>query len=694
VTVKKRSKREVAEFEGPVQRTGGGAGFFLLPSRAAEKPSAELFIAADDMRGALSGDTVRVKMLGRRRRGGQRCGEVLRVLERSTTRFVGRYFERAGLGWVRVDGTLFADPVVVGDPGAKGVRPGDQVVLEMLHFPEWNQQAEGVLLEVLGPRDQSGVDELTIIHEFGLPVEFPDDVLVEARQAVAAFDEDNLDGRLDLTSETIVTIDPGDARDFDDAISLETLDDGGWRLGVHIADVSHFVVPGGALDREARRRGTSVYLPGRVLPMLPELISNGLASLQQNRVRYVISALIEFSEDGIPRDVAFARAAIRVTRRFSYEQVGEILADPDGFRGRVAAPVRRLLVEMHQLSRVLRRRRFAAGALELHLPELKIDLGAGGRVEAVRETVHDESHQVIEEFMLAANSAVASTLTDRGLVFLRRIHPSPNITKLRQFATFVGGLGFRLDRPQSRPALQKLLDKVEGGPLSQAVNYALLRSFKQAEYTGREEEHYALALENYCHFTSPIRRYPDLTIHRLIASLASGRRTRGLSASKVDRLGRSCSLTARRAEKAERALVRLKLLMFVRERIGQTIDAIITGVEKFGVICRGMSIPIESLVHVRELDDNDFFDFDRGELTLTGRRSGRSFRLGDQVRVKIVGVNLDRRTVELAVDQRSGRVQRPGTCRRGETSGDEKKSSKSRRGKGRRKGRRRGRGRR
>ncbi|MDP7274160.1 MAG: RNB domain-containing ribonuclease, partial [Planctomycetaceae bacterium] len=237
-------------------------------------------------------------------------------------------------------------------------------------------------------------------------------------------------------------------------------------------------------------------------------------------------------------------------------------------------------------------------------------------------------------------------------------------------------------------------DKVEGGPLSQAVNYALLRSFKQAEYTGREEEHYALALENYCHFTSPIRRYPDLTIHRLIASLASGRRTRGLSASKVDRLGRSCSLTARRAEKAERALVRLKLLMFVRERIGQTIDAIITGVEKFGVICRGMSIPIESLVHVRELDDNDFFDFDRGELTLTGRRSGRSFRLGDQVRVKIVGVNLDRRTVELAVDQRSGRVQRPGTRRRGETSGDEKKSSKSRRGKGRRKGRRRGRGRR
>ncbi len=570
----------------------------------------------------------------------------------------------------------------------------------MLHFPEWNQQAEGVLLEVLGPRDQAGVDELTVIHEFGLPVEFPEDVLAEARGAAAAFDENDLDGRLDLTSRTIVTIDPGDARDFDDAISLESLDDGGWRLGVHIADVSHFVVPGGALDREARRRGTSVYLPGRVLPMLPELISNGLASLQQNRVRYVVSALIEFSKDGIPRDVVFARAAIRVTRRFSYEQAHDILADPDAFRGRVAAPVRRLLVEMHRLSRVLRKRRFAAGALELHLPELKIDLGAGGRVEAVRETVHDESHQVIEEFMLAANTAVATALGDRGLVFLRRIHPGPNVAKLRQFATFVAGLGFQLDQPQSRPALQKLLDMVEGGPLSHAVNYALLRSFKPAEYAGREEGHYALAVEDYCHFTSPIRRYPDLTIHRLIAALATGRRPKGLSVAKAQRLGRSCSSTERRAEKAERALVRLKLLMFVREQIGQTIDAIITGVEKFGVICRGMSIPIESLVHVRDLDDNDFFDFDRGELTLTGRRSGRSFRLGDQVRVKIVGVNLDRRSVQFAIDQRSGRAEKSGTRRRGVEQGsrrreqtvvDEKKSSKSRRGKRRRKGRRRGR---
>ena len=228
--------------------------------------------------------------------------------------------------------------------------------------------------------------------------------------------------------------------------------------------------------------------------MLPELISNGLASLQQKRVRYVLSALIDYSEEGIVRGVEFTRAAIRVTRRFGYEEVSEILADPERFHGRVAAPVRELLVDMHRLSRILRSRRFDAGALELHLPEIRIELDDQGQVEDVHQVVHDESHQVIEEFMLAANLAVAKELSDRGLVFLRRVHPSPSPSKLRQFATFVSGLGFRLDRPQSRHALQKLIDSASAGPLSHAVNYALLRSFKQAEYTGRQDGHYALSL--------------------------------------------------------------------------------------------------------------------------------------------------------------------------------------------------------
>ena len=613
---------------------------------------------ASDMHGAIDGDTVRVRITGRRRGGGGRCGEVLAVLERSKTRFVGRYFERDGRGQVRVDRRMFDDPIEVGDPGAKGARPGDQVVLEMLQFPERNRAGEGVLVEVLGARELPGVDEQTVIHEYGLPEEFPEEVLEEARAVVAEFDEDGLGDRQDLTGLTVVTIAPADARDFDDAISLEVLEDGGWRLGVHIADVSHFVRPRGALDREAKLRGTSVYLPGRVIPMLPELLSNGLASLQQKRLRYVLSALIDYSGEGVVRHVEFARAAIRVTRRFSYEEVSELLADPDRHKGRVAVPVRSLLVEMHRLSRLLRGRRFDAGALELHLPEVRIELDRQGRVEAVRETVHDESHQLIEEFMLAANTAVAAALTERGLVFLRRVHPSPSPAKLRQFATFVSGLGFRLDRPQSRHALQELIDSAYGGPLSHAVNYALLRSFKQAEYTGREEGHYALAAEDYCPFTSPIRRYPDLVIHRMITALATGKRPKGLTAAGAMRLGRACSMTERRAEQAERALVQLKLLHYLDARRGETIDAVVVGVEKFGVICRGIGIPVEALVHVSELDENDLFDFDRGELTLTGRRSGRSFRLGDPVRVKIVAVDLDERSIRFEMDPRSGSMRR------------------------------------
>ena len=272
--------------------------------------------------------------------------------------------------------------------------------------------------------------------------------------------------------------------------------------------------------------------------------------------------------------------------------------------------------------------------------------------------------------MLAANLAVAKELSDRGLVFLRRVHPSPSPSKLRQFATFVSGLGFRLDRPQSRHALQKLIDSASAGPLSHAVNYALLRSFKQAEYTGRQDGHYALAAEDYCHFTSPIRRYPDLVIHRMIAAIATGKRPKGLGDAKAVRLGRSCSMAERRSEQAERALVQLKLLHYLAGRRGETIDAVVVGVEKFGVICRGTRVPVQSLVHVKELDGNEYFDFDRDELTLTGRRTGRSFRLGDPVQVKIVAVDLDERSIRFEMDRRSGLTRRSdGGSRRRKTSG-------------------------
>jgi ribonuclease R len=605
------------------------------------------------MRDAHSGDEVMVRLIARRRSGGQRCGIVVDVVERATNVFVGTYFEDAGAGWVQIDGSNFNDPIWVGDPGAKGAQEGDKVVIEMLRFPSHGQSGEAVLTQVLGARGQPGVDTLTIIHEFGLPDTFPEEVLEDARLEAENFDAEQLDGREDLTSQIVVTIDPVDARDFDDAISLSRADDGHWHLGVHIADVSHFVQPGTPLDREAERRGTSVYLPTRVLPMLPEVLSNGLASLQERRVRFTKSVFLEYTAEGTRVHTRFANSAIRVTRRLAYEDVLPIIHASDRQPGNVPAKVRKLLCEMHELAMLLRRRRFERGALELDMPEVRLDFDRQGRMTGAHERVHDESHQIIEEFMLAANIAVATELSDRRLPFLRRVHGEPNPVKLKTFAEFVGALGFPLKRPDSRHELQRLLHRVREAPEAAAVNYALLRSLKQAEYSPFEVGHFALAEQTYCHFTSPIRRYPDLLVHRLFDSVLRHRHPSAGSAEEdLIRLGSHCSATERRAERAERELTKIKLLTFLEDRIGLELDALITGVDRYGFFCRGIEVPAEGLVHVSTLPRRDIYDFDRTAMTLTGRRSGEVYRLGDRVRVSVAHVDVDRRELDFQLVRR------------------------------------------
>jgi len=641
---------------GIVKRTSRGTGVFI-PHDADEAPTKrEILIAAADMRDAHTGDEVLVRLLKRRGAGGRRCGRIEQILERATNQFVGTYFEAGGSGYVQVVGKTFTEPILVGDPGAKGAKPGDKVVVEMLRYPSQTHSGEAVITKVLGPQNAPGVDELSITHEFGLRDEFPEEVLEDARRQAQQFDETHLDGRVDLTKEIIVTIDPADARDFDDAISLTRSRDGHWHLGVHIADVSHFVESGSALDREARLRGNSVYLPGRVLPMLPELISNGLASLQQGRVRYTKSVLIEFTPEGIPVHTEFARSAIRVTRRFAYEQVMAIIEQPERFRTRVSAKVRKLLAMMYELAMILRRRRLEAGALELDVPEIELEYDDDGRVVGAHAVEHDESHQIIEEFMLAANMAVAQELDDRGIPFMRRAHGAPNPTKLKAFAQFVSALGYKLERYQSRFELQKLLNQVKGKPAESAVNYALLRSMKQAEYTGEPLGHYALAVENYCHFTSPIRRYPDLTVHRLIDGILEGRkRVPGPNELELTRLGKHCSLTERKADAAERELIKVKLLRYFADRIGEVMEAVITGVERYGLFCRGVDLPVEGFIHISWLSDHDNFYYDASSMSLVGRQSGRQYRLGDVIEVMVAHVDLDRRELDFALPTRKAK---------------------------------------
>ncbi|MFN9718425.1 MAG: ribonuclease R, partial [Planctomycetota bacterium] len=596
---------------GIVRKISSGAAY-VIPSDAVSGTSREgdIFISARDLRDAQTGDDVLVRLSARRRSGGQRTGVIEKIVERATSVFVGSYLESGGQGFVQIDGTQFQQPIHVGDPGAKGAMPGDKVVIEMLRFPTASRHGEAVLTEVLGQRGDPGVDTRSVIFSLGLPTEFPPNVLEDARSQADAFHEDRLNGRLDLTQELIVTIDPVDARDFDDAISLTKSDDGHWHLGVHIADVAHFVRQGSPLDEEARKRGTSVYLPRHVIPMLPEVISNGLASLQQGQLRYTKSVFIEFDESGSVVGSDVANTAINVARRFAYEEVMPIIQHPRKQFTDVTAPVRHLLERMYELAMLLRKRRFAGGALQMGIPEIEIDFDHDGGVTGAHVSHHDESHEIIEEFMLAANIAVAKLLESKGLSFLRRVHGVPDELKMQNFQQFCLGLGITLKKFQSRADLQKVIESVVGKPEERAVNFALLRSMKQAEYSPDAIGHYALAEEDYCHFTSPIRRYPDLTIHRLIGQIAARKQPTAPPIEELIALGKSCSLTERRAERAERELIRIKLLRYMSERIGEEMDAVITGVESFGMFCQGVNIPAEGMIHLSTLAD-DFYTFDQ-----------------------------------------------------------------------------------
>jgi ribonuclease R len=641
------SSTSASRLSGTMRRTKGGFGFVRPQGVTPGDASQDVYISSRNCGDASQGDLVLVRLKPGLRRQGNREGRVTEILERDTHQFVGTYFEAVGGAFVQVDGTVFQKPVSVGDPGAKRAVAGDKVVFEMVRFPSHMHDGEGVITEVLGPRGEVGVDTLSIIREFDLPEEFAEDAQEEARRIADEFKETIQPDRLDLTGETIITIDPRDARDFDDAISLKRLENGHWRLGVHIADVSYFVRPGTALDREAYDRGTSVYLPDRVLPMLPEVISNALASLQPEKLRYTKTAVIEFTAEGAPVAVDLHTAAIRSCRRFTYEEVDEYLADPEAWKEKLTPDVQRLLGDMHRLAMILRQRRFERGALELSMNDLRVDLDQDGRVVGAHFEENTESHQIIEEFMLSANEGVARTLAKAEYDFLRRVHDDPEPRKLKALTEFVADLGLSSDNLQSRFELQDLLKRVRGCPEERAVNFALLRSLPQAVYSPMQVGHYALASDCYCHFTSPIRRYPDLTIHRLIDLLLIGKRST-LHEDELGVIGEHCSGRERRAEAAERELTKVKLLNYLSDRIGETFDAVVTGVQSFGLFAQGLELPAEGMIHVSALSDDEY-RYDPATHTLSGFRGGNSFRLGDVIRVAVASVDVDRRQLDFRV---------------------------------------------
>jgi len=445
-----------------------------------------------------------------------------------------------------------------------------------------------------------------------------------------------------------------DARDFDDAVAVRRQDDDSWRVWVHIADVSWFVPEGGEIDQEARLRGTSVYLPGRVLPMLPEVISNALASLQEGRVRYTVTVEMIVDSRGELRSCDVYRSAIRVSKRFTYEEVTAFFAAP-ACPESVPVEIWNLLGDLRTLAGTLYQRRLERGAIELSLPEVRLDWGPEGEVRGAHLVSQDESHRLIEDFMLLANSAVAMTLARAKIPFLGRTHPAPDPLKLQGLLRFVRALDLPVRKVNSRRDLLRLLEVVRGQPVEPAVHQAVLRSLSQAHYSPRLEGHFALALEDYCHFTSPIRRYPDLLVHRQIVALATGDRgeLRKQSAEALEQLGDDCSFTERRAERAERLATRLRLLNYLRDQVGRRCRGQITGVTPVGLFLRLDFVPVEGMLRL-ESGGGSRYIVDAPSQSLVGRRTGEQWHLGDWIPVRIARIDVQRRTLELRLDLGTG----------------------------------------
>jgi ribonuclease R len=629
---------------GVYRATSRGFGFVTLQPPAGGE---DLFIPEGDAADAVSGDTVEVRRVfrGKRRAGDRVHGRVLRVVRRGRTRFVGT-LEKSSRGHRIVpDGTPILAEVLLPDASSRA-RAGEKVVVEISEYPRPNRPARGVIVEVLGRPGEPGVDTTSVVRQYDIPDVFEADVLAEAHAAIEGYDAEAevAAGRRDLRDEVVVTIDPDDARDYDDAVSvIQTRE--GWHLAVHIADVAHFVRPGGPLDLEAAERGTSVYFPHRVVPMLPEVLSNGICSLQEAQDRLVKSVFVTFDKTGEVVGADFAESVIRNARRLTYAQAAGVLdGHTDGVPKRVVA----LLKRMRRLAKLLLARRRRAGMIELQLPEVELVYDENNKVVDAHPEPTDFSHRIIEMFMIEANEAVARLCAERGVPLMRRVHPDPTPEAAEQFVHFAQALGHRIQKRPTRRQMQDLLARVEGKPEAYALNLAMLKSQKRAEYTPQLLGHYALASEHYCHFTSPIRRYPDLTVHRQLAWLLAGRHKRPpASADRLGALAEDCNKTERRAENAVREYKTLKILEMLSERIGDPFPGVVTGLQNFGVFVQSTKFLIEGLLPIEQLGD-DFFELDASGSQLIGNNTGTIYRLGDKITAVIDAADLTTRRLRLA----------------------------------------------
>jgi ribonuclease R len=635
-----------SEITGVFRANPRGYGF-ITPEQFDE--TGDVFIPAKSTGNAMTGDRVVAKIVrtDAEKGDGRRTGRIVKILERAHKTVVGTLRQEAN-GWlVQPDGGDFLRPIELEAVDGRRVRHGDKVAVEIRAYPSRSQPARGVIAEVLGRPGRFETEISAVIQRHGLCEAFDASSLVEASNAKSAFDPRERHSREDLTEELVVTIDPPDAKDFDDAISLARDEQGGWVLGVHVADVSHFVPAGSALDRAARQRGNSVYLPGRTLPMLPEMLSNGICSLQPGQPRYTKSVFLSYNKDGQLQATDFANTIIESEARLTYPQVDRVLqGETRGLSDEVVA----LLHDMETLARLIETRRRQAGMLQLKMPVSELITDESGQVIGVQPEDTSYPHTIIEVFMVEANVAVAALLDRCCIPFLRRIHPEPDHHTLRQLAQTLRLLGVTLSRQPHRTDLQALLDHVRDSRLALPVNLLVLRSLERATYGPASVGHYALAASKYCHFTSPIRRYADLTVHRALQGWLTGntdRIRRQYSFPELSEIGDHLTETEQAAEEAEQELRTILILHLLRNRVGAELEGVIVSLTPFGASVHLPEYGVEGLIP-REALGPDLWQFDEQSQCLLGRHSGALLRLAQTLRVRIVGVQAAAGQLDLA----------------------------------------------
>lgn len=616
----------------------------------------DIVIAPEHMSTALHGDEVHVMPFARpvRRRGPDASprmeGEIVAVVHRRRSTVVGTLRRTPHLVFVVPDDERIPRDIYLGGGELKGAEPGDKVVVALLPWDDPHLNPEGTVVEVLGPAGDPRVEVMGAAHAFGLPVEFPNEVVRESNAIEPSISDREIASREDFRRTVCVTIDPEDAKDFDDAVSCELLPGGKYRVGVHIADVSHYVREGSALDREAYKRGTSVYLVNQVVPMLPERLSGDLCSLRPDVDRLTYSVIMEINENGTVEQYRIAQTVIHSARRFTYEQAQEILMRERGEYAEVLLPL------LH-LSRVLLRRRRKNGSIDFDTPEVKFEFDAHGLPLGIRAKQRLDAHRLIEECMLLANKTVARhggshSPTMPVMPFVFRVHDSPDPGKIADLARFVRQFGYSLDPVGgvTARALQKLLDSVRGSEVENVINEVALRSMAKAIYSERNIGHYGLGFRFYSHFTSPIRRYPDLVIHRLLKEYAAGvpPGRREEIAQNLPAVCRHSSERERTAMEAERASVKVMQVEYMKRHIGDEFEGVIAGVTTYGMFVEVNDLLVEGMIRVRDLQD-DYYLFDERHYALRGRSTGRTYRLGDVVRVRVAAVHPEQREIDFAI---------------------------------------------